>query len=499
MIQPMDATPEAVRPSRAERLREERPEGLRRVAARGVIVNAAFLTGLGVLGFVKGFALAAIIAPTQYGVWGILAAALGTLARLKQIGVSDKYIQQDEANQELAFQRAFTIEALLNAALLAVLVAAVPVITVVYGHDELLLPGFALCLTIPAVTLQAPIWVLYRRMEFVRQRAMEAIDPLVSLVVTLGLALAGAGYWSFVGGVIAGAWATAAVAVALSPFPLRPALDRPTIRSYVRFSGPLAVASLASLVVAQGGILLGEAAVGLAGVGALALATTIYQLTLRVDALITDTLYPAICAVKDRTDVLHESFVKSNRLALMWAMPFGLGMALFGDDLVHHVIGRKWEDAVVLLQIFGVVAAVGHLGFNWAAYFRAVGDTRPIAIVAVVEAAAFLAINVPLLFAFGLEGYAAGYLATMFVSLALRGVFLRRLFRGFGLARHALRALAPSVPALALILLIRLAEDGGRSGAAAAAELGAYVAVTLAATYAFERDLIREAVDYLRR
>ena len=251
--------------SRAEQLRAERGEGLRRIAARGVVINAAFLTGLGVLGFVKGFALAAILAPSEYGVWGILAATLGTLARLKQIGVGDRYIQQDEPDQELAFQRAFTIDAILNAAVLALLVVAVPVITLVYGRDELLLPGFALCLVIPAVTLQTPIWVLYRRMQFVRQRALQSIDPLVSLVVTLALALAGAGYWSFVGGVLAGAWATALVAVAVAPFPLRPAFDRATVRGYVGFSGPLAIAALAGLVVAQGGVLVGATSAGPTG------------------------------------------------------------------------------------------------------------------------------------------------------------------------------------------------------------------------------------------
>jgi len=58
------------------------------------------------------------------------------------------------------------------------------------------------------------------------------------------------------------------------------------------------------------------------------------QLTDRLDAIITQTLYPAVCAVADRTELLFETFVKSNRLALMWAMPFGLGLALFAPDLV---------------------------------------------------------------------------------------------------------------------------------------------------------------------
>ena len=475
------------------------PAGLRRRAARGVIVNASFLTGLTLLGFVKAFVLAALLSPDDYGVWGILAATLGTLARLKQVGVGDRYVQQDEPDQQLAFQRAFTVEAILNALLLGVLLAAVPLMTLVYGESELLLPGFVLCLTIPAVTLQTPIWVLYRRMQFGRQRSLQAIDPLVGIVVTVALAAAGAGYWSFVAGAVAGAWATAVAAVIVAPFPLRLTMDRVTLRSYVGFSAPLAVATLATILVAQGGVLFGEIAVGLAGVGALTLATTIHLLTVRVDAVVTDTLYPAICAVRDRTDLLYESFVKSNRLTLMWVVPFGLGIALFGSDLVTYVLGERWREAVVLFEAFGVVAAIGHLGYNWGAYFRARGETRPVAVAAVAQAAAFAAVNIPLLFAYGLPGYAAGFLFTVLVGVAVRGVYLRRLFAGCALARHALRALAPTVPAVALVLGLRLVESADRTALLAGAELAAFVAVAAAATVALERGLLREALGYLRR
>ena len=61
--------------------------------------------------------------------------------------------------------------------------------------------------------------------------------------------------------------------------------------------------------------------------------------------------------MRDRRDLLLESFVKSNRLALMWGFPFGVGVALFGADLVHFVIGDRWAGAIVLIQAFGLMAA----------------------------------------------------------------------------------------------------------------------------------------------
>ena len=48
---------------------------------------------------------------SDYGVWGVLSIALAGLFWFKQVGVGDKYVQQDEPDQELAFQKAFTLEA----------------------------------------------------------------------------------------------------------------------------------------------------------------------------------------------------------------------------------------------------------------------------------------------------------------------------------------------------------------------------------------------------
>ena len=64
----------------------------------------------------------------------------------------------------------------------------------------------------------------------------------------------------------------------------------------------------------------------------------------------------------------------------MWAVPFGVGVTLFCPDLVHFGIGERWRSAIVVLQVYGVAAAINHVGFNWTAYFRALDRTRPIAV-----------------------------------------------------------------------------------------------------------------------
>ncbi len=472
---------------------------LRETAARGTLINSAFLIGLSALALVKGFLLAGFLTRGDYGLWGLLAVSMGTLLSLKQIGIGDKYIQQEDDDQELAFQRAFTLELLLTGGFVLLTAASLPLFAVLYGVPDLIVPGLVILVAFVATIFQAPLWILYRRMQFVRQRTLQAIDPIVSFVVSVALAVAGAGYWALVIGFVAGPCVSAIVTVRYSPFKLRFRYDSGALRSYASFSWPLFVAGAAGLVIAQAAVIAAEARLGIAAVGVVALAATITAFTERVDDVVTSTLYPAICAMPDRTSLLYESFVKSNRLALMWAVPFGTALTLFCSDLVTFGIGERWRPAVAVLQVYGLMAALNHVGFNWTAYFRARGETRPMAVAGIAAMVAFLLTVIPLLIEFGLRGFAAAVALQGLAALVCRAYFLRRLFDGFRFLRHAGRAFLPTLPAAAVVLALRAVEPSERTLGMALGELGLYVAVTVAATWYFESRLLREALGYLTR
>jgi O-antigen/teichoic acid export membrane protein len=488
---------EAVSVPSAEREIDTGGLPLRAYTARGVIVNTLFDAGLSMLALVQGFVLAGLLTRSDYGVWGVLVVSVGVLARLKLVGISDKYLQQTEPDQELAFQKAFTLEVLVTAAAAVPLLAALPVIAVVYHHWNLIAPGVVLVSVLAADALQAPFWIYYRRMNFVRQRLLQAIEPIVAFVVAVSLGVAGAGYWALALGVAAGAWGGAIAAVASSPYRLAWRYDRGALRLYASFSGPIFLATLSTIVLANATVIATNIKLGLAGVGAVALSGNITAFTTKVDDLVSGTLYPAICAMQDRLDLLRESFVKSNRLALMWAMPFGLGLALFAGDLVRFGIGHKWHSAVGLLEVTGIVAAISQIAFNWDDYFRARANTRPLAVAGVASTVALLAVGLPLLSADGLTGLAFGIAAGAAVHLALRAWYVSRLFDGFRLVAHSVRAVLPVVPGAVLVLVMRQVETGQRTALLAIVELVVYALSAVVCSWLLEGPLVREALGYL--
>jgi O-antigen/teichoic acid export membrane protein len=471
---------------------------LRIHAARGAIINSGFKIGLAGIGFLQRVAVAAFLTREQFGIWGVILTTVLTLSWLKEVGIADKFVQQSEVDQEAAYQKAFTVELCLSLAFFALLCAVLPLYAIAYGRAEIILPGIVLAVAVPLTAFESPIWIAYRRMQFVRQRTLSAVDPLVSIAVTITLAALGAGVWALVIGVVSGSAVGALVATLTSPYRPRWRFERQAIREYATFSWPIFGLQASNLVIVQGMVLVSAHSVGIAGVGAIALASTISILSERVDEIVSETIYPAVCAVADQTELLYEAFVSSNRLAIMWGMPFGVAVGLFAGDLVNFGYGDRWHSAIGVIAGIGVLAGFRQIGFNWQMFMRATNRTRPLFTSGLVNVASFFVLLAPAILLFGLTGYIVGNAAALVVQLLMRGYYLRQLFPQFRLTSYILRALLPTAPGAAIVLLLRTVSSGERTLPLALAELVGFALVTAATTWLVERDLIVEMLGYLR-
>ena len=102
------------------------------------------------------------------------------------MGVDEAFVAQDEPEQALEFQRAFTLELAISAVFSLILCALAPVVAALYGDPRLLALMAATAYLPLAFALQAPTWIFFRRMDFARQRLLQGIVPVVTFAVTTG-------------------------------------------------------------------------------------------------------------------------------------------------------------------------------------------------------------------------------------------------------------------------------------------------------------------------
>lgn len=472
---------------------------LRGRTTRGAVLNGAFVGGAELLLVLQGLIVTAILGPEAIGLYGAVSAAAITITGLKRIGIDEEFVRQSEPEQEEEFQRAFTIDLSLSIVLAFVIAAAAPFVALAYGDDRLLALTLAVSYLPVAFSLQAPTWIFFRRMDFLRQRLLQAIVPVLTFAVTVPLAIAGVGVWSLVIGPFVANAVAAAAAIVVSPYRLRLRSARSAWARYLRFSWPIFVSVFALLVVLQGQVLAFDLAEGLSAAGFITLAATLTRYADRVDRILASTIYPAICSVQDRPATLRELFAKSNRLGLAWVVPFCAAIVLFAPDLIEFALGEEWEPAVGLLQGMAVAAGLQQLGYNWFSFYRAVGNPRPQAVESAVMVGSFLLLAVPALFAWGFDGFVAGRIAGAVLVLAVRRRYVLKLLPGVSLGRLAVRGIAPVIGAAAAVVALRLLLWGERELAHAVAEVVLFGAVTAALTWVFERGLLTEAGGYLRR
>jgi O-antigen/teichoic acid export membrane protein len=435
---------------------------LRRRTLRGVVVTSGFMIAIDGLVLIQGLVVTRLLGPSEIGLYGIVSTFVVSIVALKRVGIDEAFVQQEESDQKAEFERAFTLELALGTVFTALICALAPAVAAVYRDSRLLPLTLALAYLPLTFALQAPMWIFFRRMDYARQRSLQATQLLVGVIVTVPLAAAtDLGVWSIVIGQVAGYMAAVAVGLALSPYRLRLRFDRASARRYLRFSGPVLVATLGALAVAQGQVLAFKLHAGLAAAGFITLAVTLTRYVDRADQIVTSSIYPAICAIQDRPEAQEELFVKSNRATLAWVLPFSAAVVLFAPDLVSLVLGDRWQPAVVLLQGLAVAGAIQQLGFNWFSFYRARGETRPPAVEAVVGAVAFAALAVPGLLVDGSDGFVIGRVAAVVIATGVRWFYVRRLLPGVRASGLLAPALIPLAQATIAVMAVRLATWGG--------------------------------------
>ena len=60
------------------------------------------------------------------------------------------------------------MELAVSALFFVLIVVAIPLYALAYGHAEIIVPGIMLAASVPITAFETPIWIRYRRLEFVR-------------------------------------------------------------------------------------------------------------------------------------------------------------------------------------------------------------------------------------------------------------------------------------------------------------------------------------------
>jgi len=293
-----------------------------------------------------------LLSPRELGVFGVGMAICAMVGAISQFGITNYLIR--EANlPEAKIAAGFTANALVSLVASAVLVLLGTLGGRLFG-DPAVCRTLQLLALVPALGVFEflPGTLLTREMQFDRTSLVQLAKSAINAAATIGLALAGWGYLSFVAGAVLAAL-FGAVGFSLAgrrhvrcALTLRGLRDPLVFGAQMMSAGGVAVIAprIAELVIAQQ---LGLGALGLYS-RASGLAMLIWD---GAYGLSTRVIYVRMAAELRATGSLRQTFLQSTRLltAVMW--PAMIGLAVLAGPVVHLLYGAQWDGAALPLAV----------------------------------------------------------------------------------------------------------------------------------------------------
>lgn len=474
---------------------------LDRSLLRGIAWTGGIKWGCQILTWLATLVVARLLAPGDYGLVGMATMYMGLVTLLTEFGigvtiVSLRRLSQHQIRQLNSFAVLFGL-----AGFLVSCAAAVPLSA--FFHAPKLVPVLILMSSTFLISSfrTVPYAMLQKSLRFRSLALYEGLQSVLVSAATIALAWFGFGYWALVLGMVLGALFSTGLVLVVAPFPFSvPRVQ--AIREALTFSGHLLGGRISWYVYSNADFLVLGRVLGEQALGVYSLAWTIAGVAIEKVSVMVLRVTPAIfSAVQDDMTAMRRYFLLLTEGIALFTVPMTLGLALVADDFVNLVLGPKWTDAVLPLQLLSVYATVRSISPLLSQVLNMTGHVRLTMWNNVAAAVVF-----PVGFLIASRGGPAGVSAAWIVlhPVVLYPLY-RRLFAVTGLtAAEYFRSLVPalqgSAAMAACVLLVHLIPPpAALPMLKVAAEVALGGTAYVATLFLLQRERIRATLAVLRR
>jgi O-antigen/teichoic acid export membrane protein len=215
----------------------------------------------------------------------------------------------------------------------------------------------SLCVLVNGL-VATPAALLQRTFRQDQRLVADQVNVWVGAVVSVGLALLGAGAMALAVGRLAGAGISALVFWHYSPLPMRFGIDRRYVRPLLAFGLPLAGASIIVFLVGFVDQLAVGRVLGPVQLGFYVLAVNLASWPLTILSQPLRSVAPAMFArLQDDPERMHRDFQSVLRPLCVVALPMCVVLAVTAPDVVALVYGSAWAPAAAPLRWLAIAAA----------------------------------------------------------------------------------------------------------------------------------------------
>lgn len=308
--------------------------------------------------------LARLLGPAPYGIVGLAAVALASAWSVLVEGGAEFLTRAPVISQGHA-NAAFWLQLVLALPIVTAMAAGLSQLALSMGEPELarVVPWLSAVPVLYALAA-TPRALMQRALRFKALAVCSLTSALLGGAVGIGAALRHEGAMSLAWMMLTQSGAFAALLWLTAGWRPTLAFGRGEVRAILTFGGHMVAASLATLAELQGSRLLIGLSTGPAGLGLFTMGWRIVEVISTLLLMpVTQVAAPALAALQHDHAAFARRLTGFMRLTLILALPAYAGLIVTAPIMIRPLFGPQWDDAVLPLQILGL------LGIGWAASF----------------------------------------------------------------------------------------------------------------------------------
>lgn len=381
-------------------------------------------------GVVRRIVLARILAPHDFGLFGISLLALATLETFTATGFDRALIQADDTDGRLA--PAWSAGLLRGLGLSILLFALGPWISSFFQEPgaESLIRAIAL---VPLFSsLRNPgVLHLQRDLDFRTQALYEGVSALVNVAITIVYAILTGSVWALVAGLLAGEAVKVALSYVVHPYRPRWSLEGASLRWLFGYGKWVMVSTIFLFLLNQGddvflGKVLGASALGYYQMAYMVISAPTTQLT----HVVMRVTFPAYRFLRESVERLRYTYLTLVQLTSLLSLPLAVMIFLHARSIVLYVFGETWLPMVPLVQIMAPWGFIRSLGSCAGPLFDGSGRPDITARLTGLKLLTLVVLIVPLTEAFGMEGTAAAVVLAALLNNPVANTAALRMVEG---------------------------------------------------------------------
>lgn len=347
--------------------------GAKLLRGSGWMAAARALVNL--LGFTSTIVLARILEPSDFGLVALATTALAIINSVTDISINQALIHHRNP-EDHHFHTAWTLS-VIRGLVLGMLVAGCGWPMSWFYDDPRLLP---IMLTLGASTFISGFAnprrvMLAKQLVFWQEFLLSVSQRLITVSVSIVIAVVYESYWALVLGVISGQ--IAANIISYTSLPFRPRFALRHARELWSFSVWLTFGQAMNTINWRLDQLLVGALLGKTALGFYAVGDNLAQIPSReATAPLTKTLFPGFSRIANDASRLRQAYTRAQALVTAIALPAGVGVALVAAPLVALALGEEWAPVVPIIEALATVFALQTFGSLAAPLAMSLGAPR---------------------------------------------------------------------------------------------------------------------------